>query len=939
MSDVIGRGVIEVSADSSKLNAAIAEARTRLAGLGDAGKNSAAKAAASIDKYVKGLETQNALLGKSARQIELYKLALKGATDGQLRAANAQLAISEAFHKSEARMAKLKDLTKTAFLGIAGVIGLAGGATISGILGLAKAAGDFQDLAEKTGESSAALASLYVSAKVGGVEMDAVGDAIVKLNKNLSGVDDESQSAGAAVAALGLNIADLKKMSGADQLETIGKALNGFAESAKKSEVVIALLGKTGAGMLPFLKELGNEGGRQNILTQKQIELADDYADRQAKSHAQISLHAQAIATKLIPALNDLNKAMESVAKSPAITEGLGTLAKGALYAAIVVFKGIAGAAADAALRAREFGRELAGIKDRALALKSGNFKKLFSIGDDIAAANAKDRAENRDFHAELQGIPKPDVFGKGKKTRTKADKEKDEADGPPKPTLKFTPPDPAAIAKAAAERKAQTELDVEIIKQGSEQILNTYQNADRILQARRSASLISETDYYEARAELIHLNADEQARALNAEVARMQQENLTGKERLQTERKIAEARGKLGKVREDEAIALDLNRGDEVESVRRITQAYQDAAEAVQHYIDTFRRQTARGAQGVGLGQKARDQIEGVGAIGDKLNDRSADLDSQLRRREITPEQYAAYLTLAKSTYKAEVDAFNERTRAIDTAQANGFAGMTEALHNYADTARDVAGATEHAFSNALSGIEDYFVQLSTNGKASFKDLVQSIQADFARAGFRSLIGKGIEALFGGAGGGGLFGGAGGAAGAISGAGAAAAQSAQTAALAASTSALAIETAASTGASIGLEALTAAAASASVALESVAASSAASAAGSGGGGLAGGLAALFEDGARAIGGPVSAGGIYRVNERGPELLSVAGKQYLMMGNQSGTVNPNKGGGGGQQPISVNINQTFAPGTDRTTVSQAAARSGMEARRALTRIT
>lgn len=44
-------------------------------------------------------------------------------------------------------------------------------------------------------------------------------------------------------------------------------------------------------------------------------------------------------------------------------------------------------------------------------------------------------------------------------------------------------------------------------------------------------------------------------------------------------------------------------------------------------------------------------------------------------------------------------------------------------------------------------------------------------------------------------------------------------------------------------------------------------------------------------DGARAAGGPVSAGGIYRVNELGPELLSMGGMTYLMA-SQPGYVTP-----------------------------------------------
>lgn len=49
--------------------------------------------------------------------------------------------------------------------------------------------------------------------------------------------------------------------------------------------------------------------------------------------------------------------------------------------------------------------------------------------------------------------------------------------------------------------------------------------------------------------------------------------------------------------------------------------------------------------------------------------------------------------------------------------------------------------------------------------------------------------------------------------------------------------------------------------------------------------------------GHRASGGPVSAGGVYRVNENGPELLQMAdGTQLMIMGNQGGIIKPNRSG-------------------------------------------
>lgn len=94
-------------------------------------------------------------------------------------------------------------------------------------------------------------------------------------------------------------------------------------------------------------------------------------------------------------------------------------------------------------------------------------------------------------------------------------------------------------------------------------------------------------------------------------------------------------------------------------------------------------------------------------------------------------------------------------------------------------------------------------------------------------------------------------------------------------------------------------------------------------------------LAGALFGGGRAGGGPTSAGMFYRVNENGPEMLSVSGKDYLMMGGQSGRVTPtNKLGGGG-------VNQTlvfnYAAPYDPRTESQKNARVGFETQRAMTR--
>lgn len=85
----------------------------------------------------------------------------------------------------------------------------------------------------------------------------------------------------------------------------------------------------------------------------------------------------------------------------------------------------------------------------------------------------------------------------------------------------------------------------------------------------------------------------------------------------------------------------------------------------------------------------------------------------------------------------------------------------------------------------------------------------------------------------------------------------------------------------------------------------------------SGGGGIFGFLAGLF-GGGRANGGQVHPGRFYEVNERGPELLTVGNRQYLMMGDQSGTVTPAGQGGAGAPNLVVQVvNNTGVQATTR----------------------
>lgn len=110
----------------------------------------------------------------------------------------------------------------------------------------------------------------------------------------------------------------------------------------------------------------------------------------------------------------------------------------------------------------------------------------------------------------------------------------------------------------------------------------------------------------------------------------------------------------------------------------------------------------------------------------------------------------------------------------------------------------------------------------------------------------------------------------------------------------------------------------------------------------SGGGGSSGAgfwasLIGAFMGGGKAGGGTVMPGGLYPVNERGTELLSIGGKDYLMMGSQAGRITPNHQLPTGGRPFTQNLNVTIAGRPDRRTPDQIARAAGREARQQMAR--
>lgn len=158
---------------------------------------------------------------------------------------------------------------------------LAGAASIAGLASSVNTAidslADLKDMAEKTGAAVGNLSALKDLAKVGNHDMGEVESGIIRLNKALHGTDDESKGAGKALAAMGLDLKKLRDMDPAEAMLELAKAQENFADGGGKSAAMMAILGKNGAALIPYLKDLAEQGQLVGKVTTEQAIAADEY--------------------------------------------------------------------------------------------------------------------------------------------------------------------------------------------------------------------------------------------------------------------------------------------------------------------------------------------------------------------------------------------------------------------------------------------------------------------------------------------------------------------------------------------------------------------------------------------------------------------------------------------------------------------------------------
>lgn len=246
----------------------------------------------------------------------------------------------------------------------------------------------------------------------------------------------------------------------------------------------------------------------------------------------------------------------------------------------------------------------------------------------------------------------------------------------------------------------------------------------------------------------------------------------------------------------------------------------------------DLEQQQYADQVAGVGLGDRAQEELRARQAILRDYQRQQAQFDRSMASGQVSQETYRSETALLKEHLDLRLSMQQQYFDQVREAQGNWKNGATSALENYQDLAANVAAQTKSLFSNAFQGMEDAIVRFVTTGKLSFKDFATSVVADLTRIAARQAM-VGMVGNF---------------AGLLAGA---------------ATSGI------SAGASYqgtGMAAV----------------------------GNTDGMTGWNLSGGRASGGPTAANSLYRVRELGPELYTEGGQTYLMSGENGGYVTPLK---------------------------------------------
>jgi lambda family phage tail tape measure protein len=774
-------------------------------------------------------------------------------------------------------------------LGVAVSLGLAIDQVKNKIEGAIRMAADLNDLSEQTGSAVESLSGLAAVAKLSNTDVNTLGTGLQRLSKAIVDAENGGKQTTAAFKALGISIESLRGLGPDQVFMLMAQQMDKYRDGVEKTTIAQVLMGRGGANLLTVAKDLATVGDYQVRVTSEQAAAADELFKNMVRLELTTQGLALQVGLELVPVFNDFlttlvkvintQTALQKAGQNLATDGSMRKWAQDAALGIAIVAEAIVGVAQLVYAIAGSFSVVFA---DAAVGIawvkKSWEELKTFGGGSD-SALNAA--LENRakiisDANARYAALLK-DGTRLSTELRTQFDVSNKavSASSGGKPGL------PTPDVSGLGNQNKFRDDPYKKILEGQIKALEDFITAENKLLRSREQMLdyayglefITLRDAESRKQQLISDNLAKVQATYDEEI-RLATEVMN--RRGATQVQIAEANNQAEQAtRKRTAAEIDANKAILDSELRLLTvRARFDLATRERSRLSDLENANALFA----ISMMGKTTLEVL-----KLNAaRQIELDLQERIRQLRKQDPS--VDTSEAIANAAIQTANA-TALIELSynkQRDAIFGASEAVRKYQEEAANAAQQVEGAMTRAFQGMEEALVRFVTTGKLSFTDLANSIVADITRIVIKQMMASAM-------GGNGSMGWLGSILGSAAGS------------LFGTTGTAAVASAMGGDALGNMLSLT------------------------GGFGTIPGLAA---------GGPVSPNGFYEVNEKGPELLNMAGRQYLLMNDQNGRVMPYS-----EKSSSVNIvnNFTFSAPTDRRTQNQIASQAGQSLQRALAR--
>jgi lambda family phage tail tape measure protein len=603
-----------------------------------------------------------------------------------------------------------------------------------------------QDFAEQTGASAVALSGFAPVATISGVAMEQISVGLTKLSKGLAGVDDETKGASQALSYLGIKAKDSggNLRDPAEVMNEIALKLSDFEDGAGKTAIALELFGKSGATLLPFLKDLAANQDLNIRMTQAEIESAEQASKALGRMKAEHNFVAQTIVTAALPAMEELVGQLKEVvlgthnsAEAMVRLRDDGTLKEWAQDAAVglaIVIDAMRGLIQMVKSVIGSFEAVWADMELLGTFIAGGKGLNPFSDENQatLKAALEKRNAIVEKANQNYVDLWKMPLLSDAVKSRFDAiNKGEAEATGGAKPKLNYNSATGALTAGAMAQiesdiKKLQGLTDVESgilkdrqkiidlyesqgyisFKEASEARLNAQQDftdklgnlygqEETIL--KRGLATVAKTtqDKLKLQDKLSEITLRREKLERDAQQSNLEREiKLPGETLKDIQEQVARSQNQLRATEEQIKVLKDSGAISEVESLKRLSAARKSSAEELADFA-----------------AKARELVEAAPG-----NDKLAD---SFKRIEEAARQAADGAQLLGQ-------------RAFELADPG--AGFSKALRTLGEETEQVGKQMEAVTTRAFNGMTDALTNFVMTGKLDFRTLATSIISDLIR-------------------------------------------------------------------------------------------------------------------------------------------------------------------------------------------------------------